>query len=220
MSTSGTYAYEPTVAEWCDEAWERCGMDPAKLTMRHLRSARRSLNLMFSEWPNKGVKLWTVDEQTQTVGDGDPTYDTASGTVTILEMMVRRSGIDTAVFPMSRSEYEAIPDKTAEGLPTRYYQDRARSVPTYTLWQVPENSTDVIHYWRVRRIQDVGAPSNTLDVASRWFEPVASGLAAKLAVKFAPDRLKTLIVLAEQSFAMAHREERERGDTQMTIGRS
>lgn len=220
MSTSGTYAYEPTVAEWCDEAWERCGVDPANLTLRHLRSARRSLNLMFSEWPNKGVKLWTVDEQTQTVTSGSATYNTATGTITILEMVVRRSGVDTPMYPMSRSEYAVIPNKTNTGLPTKYYQDRSRTLPTYTVWSAPENSTDVIHYWRMRRLQDVGNPSNTLDVSSRWFEPVASGLAAKLAVKFAPDRLKNLLVLAENSFALAYSEDRERGDCQFTLGRA
>lgn len=217
MATSGAFATNFSVAEWCDESFERIGLDPAELTVRHLRSARRSLNLMFSEWSARGVKLWAVDEKTQTVTDGDQTYDTAAGTITILEMVVRRSGVDTPVFPISRSEYALIPNKTNEGLPTQYYLDRARSLPTYTLWNTPENSTDVIHYWRVRRLQDVGDPSNTLDVTSVWFEPVASGLAAKLAVKFAPDRLKNLIVLAENSFAIAHREERERGDTQFTM---
>ena len=220
MATSGTFAYEPSVAEWCDEAFERCGLDPAELTVRHLRSARRSLNLMFSEWPNRGVKLWAVDQVTLDLIDGTAGYNTASGTICILDAVLRRSGVDVQMFPMSRSEYAAIPDKTTEGMPNRFYLDRAITTPTIKLWPVPENSTDDMLYWRVRRLEDVGNPSNTLDVASRWFEPVASGLAAKLAVKFAPARLDKLMALAENSFAIAHREERERGDTQMTMGRS
>jgi hypothetical protein len=83
---------------------------------------------------------------------------------------------------------------------------------------VPENSTDVIHYWRLRRLQDVGNPSNTLDVTSRWFEPVASGLAEKLALKFAPARHTKLALLAENAFLTAKSDERERGDLRMTIG--
>ena len=219
MATSGTFAYEPSVAEWCDEAFERCGLDPAELTVRHLRSARRSLNLMFSDWPNRGVKLWAVDQVTLDLIDGTAGYNTASGTICILDAVLRRSGVDVPMFPMSRSEYAAIPDKTTEGMPNRFYLDRAITTPTLKLWPVPENSTDDMLYWRVRRLEDVGNPSNTLDVASRWFEPVASGLAAKLAVKFAPARLDKLMALAENSFAMAHREEREKGDTQFTMGR-
>lgn len=173
---------------------------------------------MFSEWPNKGVALWAVDQVTLDMVDGTATYNTTSGTICILDAVLRRSGVDTPMFPMSRSEYAAIPSKTTEGLPSRFYLARAITTPTITVWPVPENSTDDMLYWRVRRLQDVGDPSNTLDVASRWFEPVASGLAAKLAVKFAPDRIKLLVPLAEAAFAEAHREERERGDCQFTLG--
>ena len=218
MTTSATYAYDPSVDDFVCEAFERCGIDPAKLTVRHLRSARRSLNLMFSEWPNKGVKLWAVDQITLDMVESTATYNTATGTICILDAVLRRSGVDTPMFPMSRSEYAAIPSKTDEGLPSRFYLDRAITTPTVTVWQVPENSTDDMLYWRVRRLQDVGNPSNTLDVASRWFEPVASGLAAKLAVKFAPDRIKTLVALAADSFDYARIEERERTDTQFTMG--
>ena len=174
---------------------------------------------MFSEWPNKGVKLWAVDQVTLDMVDGTATYNSSSGTICILDAVLRRSSVDTPMFAMSRSEYAAIPTKTTEGLPSRFYLARAITTPTITVWPVPENSTDDMLYWRVRRIEDVGTPSNTLDVASRWFEPVASGLAAKLAVKFAPDRIDKLAALAEIAFNNAHREERERGDTQMTMGR-
>lgn len=218
MTTSGTYATDFTVDDFVSESFERCGIDPAKLTVRHLRSARRSLNLMFSEWPNKGVKLWAVDQITLDMVATTATYNSATGTICLLDAVLRRSGVDTPMFPMSRSEYAAIPTKTTEGLPSRFYVARA-ATPTITVWQVPENSTDDMLYWRVRRLQDVGDPSNTLDVTSRWFEPVASGLAAKLAVKFAPDRIDKLMSLAELSFHAAHVEERERTDTQMTMGR-
>lgn len=218
MTTSTTYAYDPSSAEFVDEAFERCGIDPAKLTVRHLRSARRSLNLMFSEWPNKGVNLWAVDQVTLDMVADTETYNASTGTICILDAVLRRSNVDTPMFPMSRSEYAAIPSKTSTGLPSRFYLDRAITTPTITVWPSPENSTDDMLYWRVRRLQDVGDPSNTLDVASRWFEPVASGLAAKLSVKFAPDRARALGDLAEVSFAYAHREERERTDTQFTMG--
>ena len=220
MATSGTYATNYTAAEFVDEALERIGLDPAEATMRHLRSARRSLDLMFSEWPNKGVKLWAVDQVTLDMVVSTPTYNTATGTICILDAVLRRSSVDTPMFPMSRSEYAAIPTKTTTGLPSRFYLNRAITTPTITVWPVPENSTDDMLYWRVRRLEDVGTPSNTLDVASRWFEPVAAGLAAKLAVKFAPARIDKLDALAERAFAYAYSEERERVDTQFTMGRS
>lgn len=220
MTTSSAYAYDPASNEFIDEAYERCGIDPAKLTVRHMRSARRSLNLMFSEWPNKGVKLWAVGQVTLDMvsSPATQTYNSATGTICILDAVLRRSSVDTPMFPMSRSEYAAIPNKTTTGMPSRFYLDRAITTPTITVWPSPENSTDDMLYWRVRRLQDVGDPSNTLDVSSRWFEPVASGLAAKLAVKFAPDRIDKLAVLAGVAFDAAHSEERERCDTQFTMG--
>ena len=216
MTTSGTYIYDDTLASFIDESFERCGVDPAELTVRHLRSARRSLNLMFSEWPNRGVKLWTVDQVTLDMVDGTATYNAASATICILDAVLRRSSVDTPMYPISRSAYAVLPNKTTEGKPSRFYLDRG-TTPTITVWQVPENSTDDMLYWRVRRIQDVGNPSNTLDVTSRWFEALASGLAAKLAVKFAPGRATTLTVLAENSFLLASSEERERTDTSITV---
>lgn len=216
-TTVTAFTFNPTVASFVDEAFERCGIDPAKLQVRHLRSARRSLGLLFAEWDSKEVKLWAVDEQTQALALGDPSYVAADGTIAILEMMVRRSGIDTPVMPMSRSDYAAIPTKTSRGLPTRYYLERL-AIPQYTLWQVPENSTDVLHYWRVRRMSDVGDPANTLDVTNRWFEPLVAGLASRLAVKFAPDRLQMLQGQAISAFNNANLGERERADLRISIG--
>jgi hypothetical protein len=216
MASSGTYAYAPDIAEFSDEAWERCGVDPATLTGRHLRSARRSLNLLFVDWANEGVRLFAVDEQTQVLTDGDPSYAPATGTVVILEAFVRRAGIDTPVTKISREDYAAIPDKTLEGLPTQLFYDRKAGF--YYLWNVPENSTDELHYWRMRRIQDVTAATETPDVPYQWFEALAAGLAAKLAVKFATDRLDKLTQLASVAFMNARREDRERADTTMEAG--
>ena len=123
MPTSGTYAFSPEAAEFCDEAFERCGLDPAALTARHLRSARRSLEYLFIEWSNKGQHLWAIDQQTiaaPTLVAGTATYDTPAGTVAVLEMVIRRDGSDTPINPMARDEYLAIPNKTEQGLPNRF----------------------------------------------------------------------------------------------------
>lgn len=217
MATSGTYTFDPEVSDFINEAFERCGIDPASLTARHARSARLSLNFLFSEWSNRGIHLWAVDKQTQALTASDGEYNAADGTVCILEAFVRRDGLDTPVSPMARDEYAEIPDKTTEGLPNRFYFARERATPTITLWPVPENSTDVLHYYRMRRLQDVGAASNTLDIPYRWFEALAAGLAAKLAVKYAADRIGPLIGVAKSQLELAKQEDRERVPTQMQV---
>lgn len=213
MSSSGTYAYNPEIAEFCDEAFERAGIDPKGVTAEHLFSARRSLNLMFSNWATRGVHLFAIDEQTQTLTDGTASYNAATGTLAILECVVRRSTTDTPVERISREQYHMIPDKTAEGLPSQIYFDR-RTL-TYKLWQVPENSTDVLRYFRLRRLQDATAASETLDVPYYWFDALAAGLAARLAAKFNFERFGKLHDLAEDAFLLAKEEDRERGDFSM-----
>ena len=216
MATSGLYAYAPEVADFLDEAWERAEIDPATVVVRHIRSARRSMNLLFSEWAAKGINIFATDEQTQTVTDGTASYSVASGTLIILDMVVRRSGIDTPVTVMTMAEYHAIPDKTSEGLPSRFYHNRADG--TYKLWNVPENSTDQIRYWRLRRLQDVLTSAETPDVTYWQNEALASGLAAKLALKFNKAKFAELKALADVAFLEAKRFGRERGITSVSMG--
>lgn len=215
MASSGTYSIDFEIDEIVTEAWERCGRDPSEMVARHARSARRSMNFMFSEWANKGVRLFSIDEQTQTLTASDVDYAAASGTLAILECVIRRDGVDTPVHKISRESYHMIPNKTQTGLPTQLYFDRKTG--TYYLWNAPENSTDVLRYYRWRRIQDVTAASETLDLPYRWFEAVAAGLAAKLAVKFSPDRAAVLNGLAKERFVEAGGEDRERTDTSVSL---
>lgn len=217
MATSGTFSFSPEVAEYCDEAFERCGIDPATLTARHLRSARRSLDLLFTDWSNRSVHLWKVKSTTENMVDGTATYNAPSGCVAILEMFIRRSGTDYTLRPIDRQEYVQYPDKDAEGLPSQYYFDRQSPTPTYTMYLVPENSTDVAHIYYLERIEDVGVPSNTLDVPHRWFEAVCSGLASKLAEKYAPEREQALFQKAELAFKRAYTEDRQRVPTKFRL---
>ena len=216
MASSGTYSYNPEIEEFVSESFERCGIDPSSMKMRHARSARRSLNLLFAEWANEDTLLFAVDEQTQTLTDGDPSYSVASGTLVMLDCVIRRSSNDTPVTKITRDQYHLIPDKTTEGLPSQVWHDRGSG--TYYLWQTPENSTDVFRYWRLRRLQDVTAGSETADVPYRWFEALAAGLSAKLALKYAPDRFAKLETMAAVALKNAKRGDRERGDTSFGLG--
>ena len=215
MATSGTYSWNPDIAEFSDEAWERCGIDPVTLVSKHIRSARMSLNLLFSGWAARGNHNYAVDEQTQTLTDSAPDYTAATGTLAILGGVIRRSGIDTPVRAISLEVYQQIPDKTIEGLPTVVFFDR--KALTYYLWSEPENSTDVFRYWRLRRTQDVTAATETADVDYLWFEALASGLAAKLALKFAPTRVGKLEAAAEKAFVEAQLADRERTGTTFSM---
>ena len=213
MATSGAYTNSMDLADYIDEAFERCGIDPATVEGRHLRSARRSIELMFSEWATRGIHLWAVEQHTEALVQSTATYNTPTGTVAVLEMVVRRDGLDTDVEPIARDEYLDIPDKTEEGLPSQFYYDRQRDTPTITLWTVPENSTDEIIYYRLRRLQDGGALSNTPDVPYFWNEAFAAGLAAKLAEKYAPEREDKLVLKARMAFDHADEEDRQRMPT-------
>ena len=215
MASSGTYAYAPDNADLITEAFERCLVDPATLGSRHFKSAMTSINLLFSYWATKGVLLFAVDEQTQTVTDGLASYTAASGTLQILHGVIRRSGVDTPVHNMTREQYHAIPDKTAEGLPTQVWLDRRTG--TYYLHHVPENSTDVFRYYRLRRLQDAGAGQDTPDLPYRWFEAMVSGLAEFLSLKFAPARHDTLKGLAADRLNDALGSDYERGDTSFGV---
>lgn len=213
MTTSLTYAFSPEVQELCDDAFERCGVDPASITARHMRSARRSLNFMFSDWANRGPHLWAVEQAVLPLVAGTATYSAPAGVVAVLEVVVRRDLVDTPVFPMMRDEYLAIPNKTYTGLPNRFWFDRDATQPTITLWNVPENDTDQLVYFYMRQLQDAGAGSNTPDIPYRWQEAIVSGLAAKLAEKYAPDREAALVAKAEARYAIAKQEDRERAPT-------
>lgn len=215
MASSGTYAFAPDNADFIEEAFERCLIDPATLVSRHFKSATMSLNLLFAHWATKGVRLFQVDEQTQTLTAALATYTPASGTLAILEGIIRRSGIDTAVQRVTRDQYQMIPDKVAQGLPTQVWLDRAAG--TYKLWQVPENSTDVFRYTRVRRIQDAGTGQQTPDLPIWWFEALASGLTEFLSEKFAPQLHAEKAQLAAMRLADAMSEDRERADTSFGI---
>jgi hypothetical protein len=219
MSSSGVYSYAPDFGDFIEEAFERLA-NPAlrleKLQRQHFTSAMTSINLMFVEWGNRGVHLFTVEEFTQTLTESDEEYAAPTGTLSILEAVIRRDDIDTAVHHMTREQYHMIPDKDAEGLPSGIWYDRKAG--SYRLWQVPENSTDVLRAYRVRQIQTATAGQETPDVPFLWWDALAGGLAARLAEKWAPDRQDKLESKAERAFKLAKGEDRERSDTSFGIG--
>lgn len=285
MATSGTVDFNLSISEIVEEAYERCGLELR--TGYDAKTARRSLNLLFSEWANRGLNLWVVEEVTQTMAQlsstsaiteyplgtitltvaasanfsiGETITGSVSGatakvitkpsattmtitvpvgtfvstddvtgstsatvsavttvpsltdtqaTVDILEAVIRRDGSDIVIGRISRGDYLAIPDKTSQGRPTQFYVDRLIT-PIVTVWPAPQNSTDQLIYYRVKRIQDVGTAQNDPDVPFRFLPCLVAGLAYYLAVKRAPQRIGVLKQMYDEEWQRAAAEDSER----------
>ena len=151
MALSGSTNFEPAVDEYIEEAFERCGLEVR--TGYDLKSARRSLNLMLAEWANRGLNQWTIEQRTQTVTADDTEYDLGTDVIDILSAVVRRSNTDFNMTRISRDVYLAIPTKTSTGRPTQFFLDR-QITPNLKIWPAPENSTDVIRYDALTRMND------------------------------------------------------------------
>jgi hypothetical protein len=207
MTTSGTRDFNLDIGEIIEEAYERCGLEVR--TGYDARTARRSLNLMFADWANRGLNLWTVTQATTNLVQGTSTYTLQPDVVDVLEMVLRRDGTDYEMDRISRGEYLTFPNKTDQGRPSQFYFNRQIS-PVITLWQTPENSTDVLIYYYVRRIQDAGAMVNTTDMPFRFYPCMVAGLAYYIAMKRAPERLQILKAVYEEEFQRAAEEDEDR----------
>ena len=207
MATSGSRDFDLDVAEIIEEAYERCGLELR--TGYEARSARRSMNLMFADWANRGLNLWTVKQGTQALTQGTATYAFTADYTDLLDVIIRRSGTDFELSRMSRSEYLNTPNKTTQGRPSQFYYNRQVS-PEVTLWPTPENSTDTLVYYYVQRIEDVDALVNTADAPFRFLPCIVAGLAYYTAMKKAPERVQLLKAVYEEEFQRAADEDEDR----------
>ena len=286
MATSGSVDFNLDMAEITEEAFERCGIELR--TGYDSRTARRSLNLLFADWANRGLNLWTVEQITQTMaqlstssavatyplgaitmsvaasgsfsigetitggtssataeiitkpsattftitvpvgtfaaaetitGSSSAATTTVSAavslvdcqsTVDILEVVLRRSGEDIGVTRVRRQEYLTTPTKTTQGRPTQVYIDR-QITPTLTVWPTPENSTDSLIYYRVKRIEDADAATNNPDIPFRFLPCLVAGLAFHISLKKAPQRTQILKAFYEEEFERAASQDIEHG---------
>lgn len=207
MATSGSRDFDLDVAELIEEAYERCGLELR--TGYDAKTARRSLNLMFADWANRGLNLWTVKQATQSLTAGTATYTFSNTFTDLLEVVLRRDGVDTELTRMSRGEYLTIPDKTTQGRPSQFFYNR-QIAPELTLWQTPDSSSDTLVYYYVQRIEDADKLTNTTDAPFRFLPCMAAGLAYYLAVKKAPDRIQLLKAIYEEEFQRAADEDEDR----------
>jgi len=217
MTTSGTSSFSLDLSEIVEEAFERCGAELR--TGYDLRTARRSLNLLFADWANRGINLWTVDQGSITLVPGTATYDLPIYTVDLLEHVIRTGAgnastqADLNITRISVSTYATIPNKLTQARPIQVYIDRLSPTPTITVWPTPDNSqTYTFVYWRLRRIEDAGNGVNTMDVPFRFLPCMIAGLAAYLSLKVPGglERNQMLQAQYDAAWELAAGEDREK----------
>ena len=211
MATSGTYTFNPSLGELTLYAYNLCGLRNTSLLQEHMEAARMGANMLCANWSNRGVNLWAVDLIKVPLVQGQKTYDVPLNTVTMLDAYVTIDNgngqpIDRIIMPISRSEYANYPNKDQQGFTTTFWFDRLISPnPTVTLWEVPDGySAQYLKYYRVRQIQDSNLQNGTqVEIPFLWMDAFAYGLAARLAVIWAPDKAQLLKPLADEAYTIA-----------------
>jgi hypothetical protein len=228
MATSGTTSFNLDIDELIQEAYERIGIDGSRSGYQ-LKSARRSINILLSEWDNRGVHLWKVEKATVNLILGQAEYNYAADPTSfpnnindVLEAYVRNNTVTTAPVDISlskidRSAYAALPNKLSQGTPSQYYVQRTVN-PSIFLYQTagsnysnasnPSNYQFIFYY--LARIEDAGTYTNTPNVVFRFLPALTSGLAYYLAVKHAPERIEQLRMLYEDDLQRALQEDNQR----------
>jgi len=207
MATSGSRDFNLDVSDIIEEAYERCGLEVR--TGYDARTARRSMNLMFADWANRGINLWTVRQATITLTQGQATETLTSDVVDLLEVVLRRNGTDFDINKISRGEYLSVPTKTTTGRPSQFYFNR-QVLPQITMWPTPENSTDQIVYYYIRRLEDADALVNDVELPFRFLPCAVAGMAYYIALKKAPERIQLLKTVYEEEFQRAADEDEDR----------
>tara|TARA_Y100000004_G_scaffold196792_1_gene268096 strand:+ start:1525 stop:2196 length:672 start_codon:yes stop_codon:yes gene_type:complete len=211
MATSGSTDFEPNVAEFVEEAFERCGLELR--TGYDLKTARRSINLMLAEWANRGLNQWTIEQGTTTVTEGTNDYNLGTNVIDILDVVCRRTvnstQNDITMNRISRSEYINIPNKTTKSRPSQFFIDKQNN-PVLKVWPAPENSTDVLVYNKLVRMDDADAATNTMDMPFRFFPCFAAGLAYYISIKRAPEKTPVLKQIYEEEFNRALSQDEDR----------
>ena len=212
MATSGTTDFTLRVDEIIEEAFERCGLQTRK--GYDLDTARRSLNILFAEWANRGLNLWKITQGSKTLVASQPSYSFSSpeeqGIVDILSAIVNNGTNDFSVDRVSRMAYLDLPNKTQTGQPSEWYFERTL-VPTLYVYTSPDDTkTYTFKYYALRRIEDAGSYSNDVDLPFRFIPCMCAGLAYYIAMKKAPDRVQLLKQVYEEEFARAAAEDATR----------
>ena len=228
MTTSGTSAFNLDLNDIIEEAFERCGVE-VRTGYEH-RTARRSLNLLTIEWANRGINLWTIEQGSIPMEQGEAVYALPEGTIDLLDQVVRtQSGVNQTDINISRisvSTYATIPNKNTQGRPIQVWIDRQSgateptgvAAPEIYVWPTPDQSNFYTFvYWRLRRIQDAGTGTSTQDIPFRMLTCLVAGLAYYLSLKIpeAANRIEMLKMAYEEQWLLASSEDREKASLRL-----
>lgn len=232
MTESGTYLFNPFVAELFDEAFENAGVDPQVPGGAQIKSAQRSLRFMInSEWATIGIRNWMVAQEIHTTAVGETSFTLPAGGMDIVEAVLRRPGngvatySDVEMYAITRNEYYTLVTKGAQGRPDRYWVERLADTKVVHYWQAGSNTTDQIVFSMFQQNQDITSSLQlNLGLPVYAFAAAAAGLSARLALKYNAQKYELLqAIYAGPDWAkdplnpggllgMLRCEDRERGD--------
>lgn len=237
MTVVANATFNLDLSEIVEEAFERCGSELR--SGYDLKTARRSLNLLFADWANRGINLWTVEQGQIPLVQGQNTYDLPVDTVDLLEHVIRtfpgqqNNQSDLTITRISVSTYATIPNKLQQARPIQVWVNRQSGAdydgttttsppagvdyPKIVVWPTPDQGTSLnpyytFVYWRLRRIHDAGNGVNTMDIPFRFLPCMIAGLAYYLSVKLpeAQDRIGMLKAQYDEAWQLAADEDREK----------
>lgn len=204
MATSGTRAFSLDVATAIEEAYELAGLEAR--TSYDAVTARRSLNIMFADWSNRGIQMWQITKVELTLTEGTSEYTINSYDIDILDAYIQKtvSGIvtDYALDRVDRNEFISIPNKATKARSTEYWLERLKT-PVIHLYPTPENSIDKLIYYVWLRIEDNTTQIDDVDIPSRFMPCLVSGLAYYLCLKKNAQKLPVIKEQYEQDLANA-----------------
>jgi len=203
MATSGTYSFALDLSDIVEEAFERAGLEAR--SGYDYRTARRSLDLMFLEWQNRGLNLWTVQEDTQSITAGTARYALSGDQLDIVEAFIRTNSGDSSnqsdqmLSRISISQYAHLTNKLDESKPLQYWVEKDPSAISINLWPVPDDAeTYTLVYYYIQRVEDTGSPaSNNADVPARFLPCMVAGLAYHVSVKKPESADRTMLLKQE-----------------------
>ena len=212
----------PDMAELIEEAYERAGLQLR--SGYDIQTARRSLNLMFLEWQNRGLNLFTVEAGAQVLTAGTATYTMPADTIDLIEHQIRigagTTQIDINLERVSVSTYAHQTNKNVQGRPVQIYINRQATTVDVTLWPVPASTnTYSLLYYRLKGIDGLssGIGGNVTAIPPRFVPAMVSGLAYFIAMKRpeTQDRAVLLKQAYEEQYALAAAEDRDRASVRI-----
>ena len=203
MATSGTTTFNLDISDIMEEAYDLCGLELR--SGYSYRGARRALNLVFLEWQNKGLNLWTVEQGSATLVAGTSSYTAESSTLDIVDVSIRTNAgnindqFDQRLNRISRTEYNHQASKLTQSKPTQFYVDKDNDAVKIVLWATPDSAeTYTLIYDYVKRIEDVGTvASNNADVPTRYLPCLTYALAYNLACK-SPEAIQRVPMIRQR----------------------